>query len=152
MEYSNIIIGVVITLIIGIATGILATAGARKSKKTIQNIIESLKSKHNINITEYDRLSSYFIGVDNERKKLVYFRSESEKDDYDIFDLKNVSTITNNVPVNKNNIEENLYLILTSKENGSKIKLEFYNCSFGLSANKEIVLLLKWTNIINQII
>lgn len=148
MDNSSIILGVVITILILLPTIYLASAGKRKLKKNLLKFIDSLSSK-GINISDYEQIGQYIIGIDKDNGVLVYRKGEN---DPEIFDLKNVFGCSNNIPRNsRKNISNNLFLELDTRDQRTpKSLLEFYDSTFALDPSSEIKLIENWTIIVND--
>ncbi|MDR2835081.1 MAG: hypothetical protein LBV69_02600 [Bacteroidales bacterium] len=151
MEISSIVLGIVITLGVIVLVWLLASSGKRKSKKNFISLCEKLKEK-SVHITEYEQINNFFIGIDVENKILVYLKDNFGDTTPELFELKNVLSCNNDIPKDRNNVDEDLHIILIPKNSSAKIKLECYYANLGLSSKKEIIFLEKWTEKINSVI
>lgn len=148
---NSIIVGIIVIVLIIVGTVLIATNSKRKKRIIIQNLINSLK-KRNISLNDYEFFNDIIIGIDYDSKALVILKQEELKNEPEFIDLKNIIVCKHNIPNDRTNIKDNLYLILNTKDTSSFLKYEIYNASFAMSPKKEIEFIEKWVEKINSCI
>lgn len=148
---TNVILGIVITLIIVIPVVILATAGKRKSRKTINKFREFARSK-NIELDEYECCENLLVGIDKRTKKFLYKVSTDEAQILDINELRICTYKVNSEILDGDYIDKLEMEFEFIDKNKSNFVLTFYTSANKLTMDEERQVIEKWQRNISTLI
>lgn len=143
---SNIILGIVITIIVIIPVVILATSGKRKNKIAIRKFT-NFATANGLVISEFDSCDLGIIGIDSNTKKLAYMQKGKDGIIIDLHDVKSCNSRTSSENT-KGDIIDKLVIDIEFKEGkGTKI-LPLFSSENKLALDAEKVITEKWNKTI----
>lgn len=147
---SNIILGIVITVVVVIPVLFLATSGKRKQKKSICRF-KDFASSHSLQLSECDCCERLLIGIDNASKKLVYKQGGEEANIIDLNDIKNCANKTSSEIINGEYIDK-LEMDLIFKDGRGTKTLTFFTSENKLTIEDEKNVMEQWHSRIASLI
>ena len=143
---SNIILGIVITIIVIIPVVILATSGKRKHKKAIRKFT-NFATSNGLVISEFDSCDLGIIGIDSNTKKLAYMQKGKDGIIIDLHDAKSCNSRTSSETINGELIDKLIIDIELKEGNGTKF-LPLFTSENKLTLDNEQRITEKWRKII----
>lgn len=143
---SNIILGIVITIIVIIPVIILATSGKRKHKIAIRKFT-NFATSNGLVISEFDSCDLGIIGIDSNTKKLAYMQKGKEGFIIDLHDAKSCNSRTSSETINGELIDKLIIDIELKEGNGTKF-LPLFTSENKLALDNEQLITEKWRKII----
>ncbi len=157
MSTESIAIGIFITIVC-ILPFIFMYLGNTKKEKKNKQVLQLMSQKHDCQIDEYEIYDSIIIGLDKQKKALIFIKKTEDKDFEQYINLNEVATcypnkVLRSVVVDgkrKNDVIDRVELCLEgNSKNSSSQTLELYNEKDDVQLRSEILLCNKWSNIIN---
>jgi hypothetical protein len=159
MNFSILIIGLILALIFVVPVVFLVRASSNAKKKYLKDLINLAKT-NNYSISEHDHWNNSVIGIDKDHRHLFYINKTTNNESTVMIDLsevkqcqvvnksKNAGKKANYAPVT-----EKLGLIFTYLDKDKpETSLDFYNADFDSSIpDKEVKLAGKWSGIVNDV-
>ena len=143
---SNIILGIVITIVVIIPVVILATSGQRKHKKAIRKFT-NFATSNGLVISEFDSCDLGIIGIDSNTKKLAYMQKGKDGIIIDLHDAKSCNSRTSSETINGELIDKLIIDIELKEGNGTKF-LPLFTSENKLTLDNEQRITEKWRKII----
>lgn len=158
-ELSSALIGIAIVVIIIVPFVIIALNKKMKMKKRTDAFLTKAL-KHNLNISEFELMDNFSIGLDKESLKLFYIKGNEINPEEFVIDLTHVNkcfSSDSSRSVNTSNksisVIDRLELVLKYKESTkADTIIEFFNTEHFPHINNELQLLEKWVKLINQLL
>jgi|GEM_PF-2615004 len=139
---SNIILGIVITIIVLVPVAILATAGKRKQKKAADKF-KRFAASNGIEISDMDCCDLGIIGIDSKSKKLVYQPKGGEGIAIDLHEAKSCNSRTSSETIHGDFIDKLVIDIEFKEGKGTQI-LPLFSSENKLSLDAENNITEKW--------
>lgn len=139
---SNIILGIVITIIVIIPVVILATSGKRKNKIAIRKFT-NFATANGLVISEFDSCDLGIIGIDSNTKKLAYMQKGKDGIIIDLHDAKSCNSRTSSETINGELIDKLIIDIELKEGNGTKF-LPLFTSENKLALDNEQRITEKW--------
>lgn len=130
-------------------------------KKVLYNTFQNYAEKNELIITQRETWNSrYYIGIDLEKRKLLFLNKNNEKEDFTLIDLNKIkkcraNKISRSIKSNVGNLLsiDKIEINFTPSTNDTpEINIPFYIDSEDINLNHEILISEKWEKIINDII
>ena len=143
---SNIILGIVITIIVIIPVVILATSGKRRNKIAIRKFT-NFATANGLVISEFDSCDLGIIGIDSNAKKLAYLQKGKDGFIIDLHDAKSCNSRTSSENTQGDIIDKLVIDIEFKEGKGTKI-LPLFSSENKLALDAEKVITEKWNRTI----
>lgn len=154
MDLGSTIIGIVCLVLIIVPVLYFQRGQIKKRKKLLHDLV-NLAEQQQLKISQYDFWGPFYaIGIDTDKKELLYTKRKEGKDQETLVDLSEVRQCSvNNISrdANGGRTIERIELVFTFKNAKYPEKtLEFYSREETLNLNEELKLSEKWRDIVNS--
>ncbi|WP_439882691.1 hypothetical protein ACSX1A_05870 [Pontibacter sp. MBLB2868] len=152
MDFETVIIGLVSVAFFLVPILYVQHVQKAKKNKIIEDFIK-LGEQQQLTITQYDFWEPFYaIGIDTEKKKLLYTRNQAGNEQQELVDLAEIikSGISKtSTDSGGNKVIERVDLALHTRTPKQQAKfIEFYSKEENLNFSNELLLSEKWNNII----
>lgn len=133
--------------------------GSKKRERQLRKALQSEATKHNCNLSKLEVHSNFAIGLDQNEKKLVFYKKAEKRAYTTLVDLKTVAACKA-LKINKQVKNKTKHYELIDKlklsfihHNKNKVTdLELYNNDDTMTLNNEVLLSQKWEDEVNTLL
>jgi hypothetical protein len=160
MEFSNIVLGLILLAIIAVPMWLAARTG-KKRKEGLSAKFSQLMEQYQLNASEMEQWDNVAVGIDEGAKKLLWVRKTAlGTEEHHLIDFSTIGQckkvkLDRTVQMGKENTQilEQLRLDLFPKDNQvAPVLLEFYHSSQIFQLNVQLELLDKWHKRISAVL
>jgi hypothetical protein len=137
---------------------ILMQINRKKKEKKLQNSLKEFAKKHNCQISQLENCRDFVVGVDTQKKQFFYYKPANEKGkevakSIDLSGVQSCRVVNYSRSVNNNGtVIDKLQLGFSPKvKTKPEILLDFYDAEKNMQMDGELLLLEKWTGILNKL-